>query len=176
MATRRLSAIERAVRSGSAPHAAPAAAAGTTKVRSSFSSSASSSLLPLLRSWCSAVPARLRLLSYPSSSSLRPTRSLRSLLPRAQVGIVGYGLIGRSVHEMIDADPNNGIEVVFVHDTIPAALEGLGDLALPDLSEFESRGADLVVEMAYASFSSALSRWPVRSMLRRGRSGAGTRT
>ena len=70
------------------------------------------------------------------------------LLPRAQVGIVGYGLIGRSVHEMIDADPNNGIEVVFVHDTIPAALEGLGDLALPDLSEFESRGADLVVEMA----------------------------
>ena len=63
---------------------------------------------------------------------------------------------------MIDADPNNGIEVVFVHDTIPAALEGLGDLALPDLSEFESRGADLVVEMAYASFSSALSRWPAR--------------
>ena len=49
---------------------------------------------------------------------------------------------------MIDADPNNGIEVVFVHDTIPAALEGLGDLALPDLSDFESRGADLVVEMA----------------------------
>ena len=104
-----------------------------------------------------------------------PLPALTALL-RTQVGIVGYGLIGRSVHEMIDADPNNGIEVVFVHDTIPAALEGLGDLALPDLSEFESRGADLVVEMAYASFSSALSRWPVRSMLRRGRSGAGTRT
>ena len=75
---------------------------------------------------------------------------------------------------MIDADPNNGIEVVFVHDTIPAALEGLGDLALPDLSEFESRGADLVVEMAYASL--LVRSFSTASTLRRGRSGAGTRT
>jgi phosphoglycerate dehydrogenase-like enzyme len=52
-----------------------------------------------------------------------------------KVGLIGYGLIGRAVHEMIEADPSNGIEVVFIHDAVEAALEGLGPLALADLSK-----------------------------------------
>lgn len=66
-----------------------------------------------------------------------------------RVGLIGYGLIGRAVRDMIEADPSNGIEVVFIHDAFPKALEGLGDLALPDLSKFDERKADLVVEMAH---------------------------
>lgn len=67
-----------------------------------------------------------------------------------QVGLVGYGLIGRTVHELIDADPLNGIEVCFIHDAVPAALEDVDPaLALEDLSKFEEYGADLVVEMAH---------------------------
>lgn len=67
-----------------------------------------------------------------------------------RVGLIGYGLIGRAVRDMIEADTTNGIEVVFIHDAFPEALEGLGDLALPDLSKFDERKADLVVEMAHS--------------------------
>ena len=67
-----------------------------------------------------------------------------------RIGLIGYGQIGRVVHEMIDKDPNNGMEVVFVHDMVSENLAQLpGELALNELGEFASRKADLVVEMAH---------------------------
>jgi predicted dinucleotide-utilizing enzyme len=65
-------------------------------------------------------------------------------------------LIGRTVHELIDADPLNGIEVCFIHDAIPAALKDVDPaLALEDLSKFDEYGADLVVEMAHPDVTRA---------------------
>ena len=59
-------------------------------------------------------------------------------------------MIGRTVHELIEADPLNGIEVCFIHDAFPGALEDVDPaLALEDLSKFDEYGADLVVEMAH---------------------------
>ncbi len=67
-----------------------------------------------------------------------------------RIGLIGYGQIGSSVHQMIDKDPNNGMEVVFVHDQIEDRLLGLPEnLVLNDLSTFEARDADLVVELAH---------------------------
>ena len=33
-----------------------------------------------------------------------------------RIGFIGYGQIGMTVHQMIDRDQENGMEVVFVHD------------------------------------------------------------
>ena len=67
-----------------------------------------------------------------------------------RIGLVGYGQIGRAVHAMIDKDPDNGMEVVFVHDQVAAALENVpAELALQDLGDFTKKEPDLVVEMAH---------------------------
>ena len=67
-----------------------------------------------------------------------------------RIGLIGYGQIGAVVHQMIDAVPNNGMEVVFIHDTLPDRLESLPQhLALKDLGDFASHKPDLVVEMAH---------------------------
>ena len=67
-----------------------------------------------------------------------------------RIGLIGYGQIGAAVHQMIDQDPNNGMEVVFVHDQLAERLNGLPDkLALPDLARFEETEPDLIVEMAH---------------------------
>ena len=67
-----------------------------------------------------------------------------------RIGLVGYGQIGAAVHGMIDANADNGMEVVFIHDQDADRLSDLsGDLALEDLSGFAERQADLVVEMAH---------------------------
>ena len=67
-----------------------------------------------------------------------------------RIGLIGYGQIGCAVHQMIDKDPKNGMEVVFVHDQLTDRLADLPDaLALKDLADFESRSPDLVVEMAH---------------------------
>ena len=67
-----------------------------------------------------------------------------------RIGLIGYGQIGQVVHKMIDADADNGMEVVFVHDQMAAAVQNLpADLCLADLNDFESRQPDLVVEMAH---------------------------
>ena len=66
------------------------------------------------------------------------------------VGLIGYGQIGSAVRQMIDQDPNNGMEIVFIHDQEPALLADLSDeLKLEDLGGFASREPDLVVEMAH---------------------------
>ena len=67
-----------------------------------------------------------------------------------RIGLIGYGQIGQVVHQMIEADADNGMEVVFVHDQMAAAVQDLpADLCLADLGDFESRQPDLVVEMAH---------------------------
>jgi aspartate dehydrogenase len=67
-----------------------------------------------------------------------------------RIGLVGYGQIGRAVHRMIDADPDNGMEVVFVHDQSPQAMADVPPaLALDDLGAFMRTAPDLVVEMAH---------------------------
>ena len=68
-----------------------------------------------------------------------------------RIGFIGYGQIGMTVHQMIDRDQENGMEVVFVHDMASERLKDLpDDLVLQDLGDFDSRDADLVVEMAHA--------------------------
>lgn len=67
-----------------------------------------------------------------------------------RIGLVGYGQIGRAVHEMIQKDPSNGMEVVFIHDQSPEAMaQAPKGLALADLGEFMAKSPDLVVEMAH---------------------------
>lgn len=67
-----------------------------------------------------------------------------------RIGLIGYGQIGQAVHEMIDSNADNGMEVIFIHDQFATTVEGLpGDLVLTDLADFESRRPDLVVEMAH---------------------------
>ena len=58
-----------------------------------------------------------------------------------RVGLIGYGQIGAVVRDMIDKDPDNGMEVAFIHDQDATRLADLGDLALADLSGFNERGA-----------------------------------
>ena len=65
-----------------------------------------------------------------------------------RVGLIGYGQIGSAVRDMIDKN-DNGMEVVFIHDQDTSRLRDLGDLGLEDLSKFDERSADLVVEMAH---------------------------
>ena len=73
-----------------------------------------------------------------------------------RIGLVGYGQIGRAVHQMIDASPETGMQVVFVHDQFTDALEDVPDeLALADLGAFESKAPDLVVEMAHPDVTRA---------------------
>ena len=67
-----------------------------------------------------------------------------------RLGLVGYGQIGQAVHQAIDADPDNGMEVVFINDMEAARLDQLpADLALRDLSAFAEHEVDLIVEMAH---------------------------
>lgn len=66
-----------------------------------------------------------------------------------RVGLIGYGQIGRAVHEMIDAS-DQGMEVVFVHDQeIDRLVDLPEEVALEDLGDFSERKADLIVEMAH---------------------------
>jgi aspartate dehydrogenase len=67
-----------------------------------------------------------------------------------RIGLIGYGQIGMAVHGMIDADATSGMEVVFVHDADASRYGTLREeLVLENLENFESRQADLVVEMAH---------------------------
>jgi aspartate dehydrogenase len=67
-----------------------------------------------------------------------------------RIGLIGYGQIGKAVHEMIDKDPDNGMEIVFIHDQSSAILEKIpGELVLKELSGFMEKEPDLVVEVAH---------------------------
>ncbi len=71
-----------------------------------------------------------------------------------RIGLVGYGQIGQAVHRMIEADTQNGMEVVFIHDRCPdAQAQAPPQLALEDLGDFTQSNPDLVVEMAHPDVS-----------------------
>ena len=38
---------------------------------------------------------------------------------QTRIGLIGYGQIGQAVHKMIDNNEDNGMVVVFVHDSSP---------------------------------------------------------
>ena len=50
-----------------------------------------------------------------------------------RIGLVGYGQIGRAVHQMIDASPETGMRVVFIHDQFTDALKDVPELGTVDL-------------------------------------------
>ena len=67
-----------------------------------------------------------------------------------RLGLVGYGQIGQAVHQAIDTDSGNGMEVVFIHDMDASRLDEVPDnMVLGDLAGFAERDVDLVVEMAH---------------------------
>jgi len=71
-----------------------------------------------------------------------------------RIGFVGYGLIGHAVREMIEKDAKNGMELAFIHDADPTRLADVPDeLVLDDLGNFDSKQADLIVEMAHPDVS-----------------------
>lgn len=66
-----------------------------------------------------------------------------------RIGIVGFGFIGASLYREI-ASGSDELEVAFVHNRSPDKLEGVSpELVLPDLSDFEARRPDLIVECAH---------------------------
>ena len=67
-----------------------------------------------------------------------------------RIGLIGYGQIGAAVHQMIDKDADNGMEVVFVHDQMEERLNAAPEkLVLRDLERFDETEPDLIVEMAH---------------------------
>ena len=71
-----------------------------------------------------------------------------------RIGLIGYGQIGKAVHEMIETDAENGMEVVFIHDEQAGAVKDVSEaLLLKDLGNFSARKADLVVEMAHPAIT-----------------------
>jgi aspartate dehydrogenase len=76
---------------------------------------------------------------------------------RVRVGLIGFGFIGRQVHDRIVARPELGLDLAFVHNRTADALDAIRpDLRLADLDHAAAREADLVVEMAHPSIT---QRW-----------------
>ncbi len=77
-----------------------------------------------------------------------------------RVGLIGFGFIGGRIYERICAEPELGLEPVFVHNRDSARLADLpAALRLDALDGFAARGADLVVEVAHPDYT---RRWGER--------------
>ena len=71
-----------------------------------------------------------------------------------RIGLIGFGFIGRQVHERIVGNPGGGLEIAFVHNRNQQALVGVAPgLYLADLADMAHFDADLVVEMAHPDVS-----------------------
>jgi aspartate dehydrogenase len=69
---------------------------------------------------------------------------------QTRIGLIGLGTIGMDVYKKIQANPQTGMQVVFVHDTMPDALAQVpAELVLEDMNDFAARQPDLVIEMAH---------------------------
>ncbi len=67
-----------------------------------------------------------------------------------QIGIIGYGMIGKAVHQMINDAPDNCLEVAFIYDIERENLKDIEeDLVLGDLADFPKKNPDLIIEMAH---------------------------
>jgi predicted dinucleotide-utilizing enzyme len=71
-----------------------------------------------------------------------------------RIGLIGYGFIGRGVHQRLRERAELGIEVGFVHNRGHDRLAGLPpELLLDDLAALGSRPVDLVVEAAHPDYT-----------------------
>ena len=70
--------------------------------------------------------------------------------PKARIGLIGLGYIGRLVYEQLTTRPELGLEVAFVHESAAERLAAVPrELLLPDIKDFAAKRPDLVVEMAH---------------------------
>ena len=68
----------------------------------------------------------------------------------SRIGIVGYGPIGKAVHQMVNDMSDNCLEVAFIYDIVQENLKDIEvDLVLKDLAEFPKKEPDLIIEMAH---------------------------
>ncbi len=66
-----------------------------------------------------------------------------------RIGIIGFGLIGRTIAERIQAS-ECGLELAFVHNRDRSKLSAVSpDLQLDDLAAFADRAPDLIVEASH---------------------------
>lgn len=71
-----------------------------------------------------------------------------------RIGIVGFGFIGRHIYEQIQARPECGLSIAFVHNRTADRLAGVApDLVLADLGDFAARVPDLIVEVAHPAIT-----------------------
>lgn len=74
--------------------------------------------------------------------------------PARRIGLIGFGFIGAQVYRRLQAQPELGLEVAFVHNRDQAKLaEVPRDLILDDLAGMPGRRCDLVVEMAHPDYT-----------------------
>lgn len=71
-----------------------------------------------------------------------------------RVGLIGFGFIGSQVYRRLREQPQDGIEIAFVHNRNLARLADVpGDLVLADLAGMPARKATLVVEMSHPAYT-----------------------
>ena len=71
-----------------------------------------------------------------------------------RIGLIGFGFIGARVYQRLQAQPELGLEVAFVHNRNQARLaEVPRELILDDLAGMPARRCDLVVEMAHPDYT-----------------------
>lgn len=69
---------------------------------------------------------------------------------RKRIGLIGFGQIGSSLHEMITAQPDLNMELAFVYETNPERAAKIPNgLRLEAMERFSSHKPDLVVEAAH---------------------------
>jgi aspartate dehydrogenase len=67
-----------------------------------------------------------------------------------RIGLIGFGQIGSSLHEMITAQPQLNMELAFVYETNPERAGKIPNaLRLESMDRFSSHRPDLVVEAAH---------------------------
>jgi len=77
-----------------------------------------------------------------------------SKLPARRIGLIGFGFIGARVYRRLQAQPELGLEVAFVHNRDQTKLaEVPRDQILHDLADMPGRRCDLVVEMAHPDYT-----------------------
>jgi len=75
-------------------------------------------------------------------------------MQRKKIGLIGFGFIAGYIYREITTRPELGLDIAFVWNRSPEKLKEIpSDLVLDNLSDFASRAADLVVEMAHPSVS-----------------------
>ncbi len=74
--------------------------------------------------------------------------------PERRIGLIGFGFIGAQVYRRLQAQPEMGLEIAFVHNRDQGKLaEVPRELILDDLAGMAARRCDLVVEMAHPDYT-----------------------